>query len=526
MESAQRSANQASYAVVSHAIAQPLGSRDLVRLGTTSLQNLIHIKALARLYPMLRILIIPSGLTVDCQLSFDADLIRRYDTTGPRYTSYPTAVQFHERFGEAEYRAYAQSTNEDPIPRPLSLYFHIPFCATVCYYCACNKIVTKNRARAAAYLEHLKREIALQGRLFDRDRSVDQLHWGGGTPTFLSHGQMRELMGVTREHFYLRDDDGGDYSIEVDPRSVNELTIALLREIGFNRISIGVQDFEPIVQKAVNRMQSEEETLTVIEAARRHGFKSINIDLIYGLPFQSVASFTRTIEKVIAAGPDRLSVFSYAHLPERFKAQRQINAADLPTPAEKLRILQRAIERLTSVGYVYVGMDHFARSNDELAIAQRNGALWRNFQGYSTHGDCDLIGMGVTAISTVGDSYAQNVHDLNEYHRRIDAGRLPVYRGVELSLDDLLRREIIMQLICHFCLGIKAIEQEWGICFTKYFEKEQPRLEAMLIDGLLKIEEGRLRVLPAGRLLIRNICMVFDKYLRTDRRTRHFSKVI
>ena len=463
---------------------------------------------------------------MDSSLVFDADLIRRYGKPGPRYTSYPTAVEFHEGFGETEYRSWAQYSNEDPIPRPLSLYIHIPFCDTVCYYCACNKIVTKNRAHAAAYLKRLHREIALQGALFDVDRPVDQLHWGGGTPTFLSHEQMRALMLATAEHFNLRADDEREYSIEVDPRGVNELTIALLRKLGFNRISLGVQDFDPKVQNAVNRIQSEEQTLAVMRAARRQGFKSINIDLIYGLPLQSVVSFARTLTKVITADPDRLSVFNYGHLPRLFKSQRQISAVDLPSAAEKLDILQDTIERLTAAGYVYIGMDHFAKSDDELAIAQREGTLHRNFHGYSTHGDCDLVAMGITAISKVGDCYAQNVRTLERYYERLDAGRVPIYRGIELGPDDLLRREVIMQLICHFGLDLEAIERRHGIRFRTYFEQEQAELQTMQDDGLLIQGEDALRILPWGKLLIRNICMVFDRYLRKKASGQKFSRVI
>ena len=459
-------------------------------------------------------------------VSFDAELMRKYDRAGPRYTSYPTALQFDERFSEPEYGAQARLTNDDPIPRPLSLYLHIPFCSTVCYYCACNKIVTKNRARAAAYVERLHREIGLQGVLFDRDRQVDQLHWGGGTPTYLSHGQMRDLMRAIGKNFALRDDDRGEYSIEIDPRGVSELTIALLRDLGFNRISMGVQDFDPEVQKAVNRIQSEQQTLEVMEAVRHHGFKSINIDLIYGLPLQSAASFTDTLDKIVAASPDRISVFNYAHLPSRFKTQRQINEAELPSPAEKLEILQQTIERLTRADYVYIGMDHFAKPEDELAVAQRHGTLWRNFQGYSTHGDCDLVAMGVSAIGMVGDSYAQNVHDLASYYQRIDAGELAVFRGVELSADDQLRREVIMQLICNLVLDIDALEQKWGIRFKEYFAAALPELEGMLMDGLLTLQQGMLRVLPAGRLLIRNICMVFDRYLHETPGKGGYSRVI
>ena len=460
---------------------------------------------------------------MDQSLVFDPALIRRYDTSGPRYTSYPTAVQFHEGFTGADYRAAALSTNS--AASPLSLYFHIPFCDTVCFYCGCNKVVTKDRSRAAPYLARLFKEIEMQGALFDRSRTVDQLHWGGVTPTFISHDEMRELMRVTGEYFTLRNDDSGEYSIEIDPREVGAETIALLREIGFNRMSMGVQDFDPQVQKAVNRIQSEEETLAVLAEARRCGFKSVSIDLIYGLPFQSVASFARTLDKIIAVNPDRLSVFNYAHLPELFKPQRRINEADLPSPAAKLDILSMTIERLAQAGYVYIGMDHFAKPDDELAIAQRSRTLYRNFQGYSTHADCDLIAMGTTAIGKVGNTYSQNVRGIDDYYQRLDAGQLPVFRGIELSHDDLLRREIITQLICHFELDIPAIERQFGINYYAYFSREQEDLLSMRNDGLLEIDERNVRVLPAGRLLIRNICMVFDAYLR-EKAGQRYSKVI
>jgi oxygen-independent coproporphyrinogen III oxidase len=457
------------------------------------------------------------------QLIFDAELIRRYDKAGPRYTSYPTAVQFHAGFGEAEYRAAAVASNAGSAP--LSLYFHLPFCDTVCYYCACNKIVTKNRKRTAPYLERLFREIELQGELFDRNRPVDQLHWGGGTPTFLSSDEMRALMDKTRTHFNLRGDDSGEYSIEVDPREANAETIALLRELGFNRLSLGVQDFDPTVQKAVNRIQSEAETFAVLDAARQTGFRSVNMDLIYGLPHQTVASFAATLDKVIDAGPDRLSVFNYAHLPELFKTQRQIDTASLPAAGEKLAILQHTIERLTTAGYVYIGMDHFARPDDELAVAQREGTLYRNFQGYSTHADCDLVAMGITAIGKVGDTYSQNVKTLDEYSAVLDAGRLAVFRGIILSDDDKLRRAIITQLICHFELNFARIEQAFGIRCHEYFAAELAEFKPMQADGLLDLDAHSIVVRPAGKLLIRNICMVFDTYLRASQKQR-FSKVI
>jgi len=460
---------------------------------------------------------------MDTSVVFDSELIRKYDQAGPRYTSYPTAVQFHEGFGAADYQALALASNAGG--KPLSLYFHIPFCDTVCFYCACNKIVTRNRARAAPYLQRLHREIALQGAWFDRARPVTQLHWGGGTPTFISAAEMRQLMAVTAGHFQLLSDDSGEYSIEIDPREADPATIALLRELGFNRLSIGVQDFDPLVQEAVNRIQSQEITLAALEAARCEGFKSISIDLIYGLPWQTVDRFQRTLETVIAAGPDRLAVFNYAHLPELFKTQRQIDAGALPSPAEKLAILQAVIERLGAAGYVYIGMDHFARPDDELALAQQAGTLYRNFQGYSTHADCDLVGLGVTSIGMVGDSYSQNRRTLEDYDACLDAGQLAVFRGVRLSADDCLRREVIMRLICHFALDFVTIEAHYAVCFADYFATELKELAGMQADGLLRLSDSGIQVQPGGRLLIRNICMIFDRYLR-QQTARRFSRVI
>ena len=459
----------------------------------------------------------------DESVIFDPDLIRRYDKSGPRYTSYPTAVQFTDAFGEEAYRAWAARSNGSG--RPLSLYFHIPFCDTVCFYCACNKVVTKDRSRSAPYLERLFREIAMQAELFDTSRPVDQLHWGGGTPTFISHEEMIKLMEVTREHFRLHDDDSGEYSIEIEPREAKGDTIELLRRLGFNRMSLGVQDFDPRVQKAVNRIQPEEVTLATLRAARKAGFKSVSIDLIYGLPFQSRESFARTLDKVLEVDPDRVSVFNYAHLPELFKPQRRIDAADLPSPAEKLAILKLTIERLGEAGYVYIGMDHFAKPDDELAVAQREGTLYRNFQGYSTHAGCDLVAMGVTSIGMVGDSYSQNVRTNDEYYERIDAGRIPVFRGVELDSDDKLRREVITRLICHFHLDKQEIAERFGIDFDDYFADELGQLQGMERDGLLDLHEDGIQVRPEGKLLIRNICMTFDRYLR-EQPQRRFSKVI
>ena len=454
---------------------------------------------------------------------FNETLIKRYDKAGPRYTSYPTAVQFTDDFSEAEYRAQAELSNEgNP---PLSLYFHIPFCDTVCYYCGCNKVVTKDRSRAQPYLQRLHKEIELQSTLFPNSRIVEQLHWGGGTPTFISHDEMRMLMQVTRKFFNLRDDDNGEYSIEIDPREAHGDTIAVLREIGFNRISLGVQDFEPAVQKAVNRIQSEKETRYVIDKAREEGFKSTSIDLIYGLPFQSVDTFDNTLDKIIDINPDRLSIFNYAHLPELFKPQRRINEADLPSPDEKLAILQHSIDKLKSAGYVYIGMDHFAKPDDELASAQINHSLYRNFQGYSTHADCDLVAMGTTSISKVAKCYSQNIKSLDEYYESIDAGKLAVMRGIVLSDDDVIRREVINQLICHFDLSFVQIEKAFAIDFQKYFAKELNALKTMQEDGLIEMDKSGIKVTPAGNLLIRNICMAFDAYLQSNKEQR-FSKVI
>ena len=461
---------------------------------------------------------------MDHSTQFDLELIAKYDQSGPRYTSYPTAVQFHDGFDEAEYRRVARESNASG--SPLSLYFHIPFCDTVCFYCACNKVATKDRSMAADYLARVYEELRMQSELFDSSRVVTQLHWGGGTPTFISHDEMRELVGKTRQYFNLLDDDSGEYSIEIDPREAKGDTIRLLRELGFNRMSLGVQDFEPKVQQAVNRLQSKEETLGVLQAARDEGFRSVSIDLIYGLPLQTLETFSSTLDQILDVDPDRLSVFNYAHLPERFKPQRRIDEEELPPPQEKLDILQMTIEKLSGAGYVYVGMDHFAKPDDELVLAQENGTLYRNFQGYSTHADCDLIGLGATSIGMVGPSYAQNMRSLDEYYQRIDSGQLAVFRGVELTRDDLIRRDVITRLICHYTLSITDVEKTWSLDFKTYFADELARLGGMQADGLLTVGADSIDVLPRGRLLIRNICMQFDVYLGSKASQGSFSKVI
>lgn len=456
-------------------------------------------------------------------IRFDEDLIKRYNQSGPRYTSYPTAVQFDETFGVADYQAAAERSNASD--RNLSLYFHIPFCDTVCFFCACNKVWTRDRSKTTPYLARLYQEIEMQAKLFDPSRKVDQLHWGGGTPTFINMDEMRELMAVTHKHFNLHEDDSGEYSIEIDPREANKESVKLLRELGFNRMSLGVQDFDPKVQKAVNRIQTEAQTFEVLEGAREAGFMSVNVDLIYGLPHQTETGFMDTLDKVLEVEPDRFSIFNYAHMPSMFPTQKKMKEADMPSPDEKLAILHATTNRLLEAGYVYIGMDHFAKPDDELAIAQRNETLYRNFQGYSTHAECDLIGMGATSISLINNTYAQNYKSLNDYYQAIDAGHLAVFRGVELTEDDELRRDVITRLISHFHLNFANVEAQWGIVFKEYFEQEMNALVPMVEDGLIELSDSDLYVTAAGRLLIRNICMAFDAYLKQGTQNR-FSKVI
>jgi len=460
------------------------------------------------------------------RVEFDAGLLGRLGKSGPRYTSYPTADRFTPAFGYRDYLHAVAGVRTRGAKRPLSLYLHIPFCDTVCYYCACNKIVTKRRDKAATYLSYLKREIEMQGMLFAGINDIEQLHFGGGTPTYLSDQQMGDLMAHIRRSFRFAPDDVGEYSIEVDPRTVSAQRVHSLRAQGFNRISLGVQDFDPDVQKAVNRVQPEHETRAVIEAARAAGFRSISIDLIYGLPKQTMDTMTATLDKVVAAGPDRISVYHYAHMPHLFKPQRRIEGADMPDSDTKLRMLQLCIERLGAAGYVYIGMDHFAKPDDDLAVAQRQGRLHRNFQGYSTHADADLVACGVSSIGAVGATYSQNAKTLEEYYDMIDQNELPVQRGLCLSMDDLLRRTIIQKLMCQFELSIPAIEQAFPIVFDKYFAAELAQLRTMEADGLLHIDHDWLSVSMKGRLLIRNVCMVFDSYLATRAEGARHSQTI
>jgi oxygen-independent coproporphyrinogen-3 oxidase len=460
------------------------------------------------------------------KIQFDIEKIKRYDKAGPRYTSYPTAVAFTADFVESDYRNHAEQSNQTENNTPLSLYFHIPFCDTICFYCACNKIATKDYAKTDTYLDYLYREMDIQSQLYDSSRVVEQLHWGGGTPTFLNHDQIHALMDYTRKSFNLLDNDEGDYSIEIDPRSVSAETIKVLRDVGFNRFSLGVQDIDKAVQKAVNRIQPIEQTQAIIDACRNNNAKSISIDLIYGLPLQTVGGFAKTLQHIIEISPDRISLFNYAHLPHLFKPQRRINEDELPKAQEKLDILQQSIETLVKAGYNYIGMDHFAKPDDELAIAQDKGELHRNFQGYTTHANCDLVAMGVSAISSVNDSYNQNEKNLEGYYKALNADKLPIIRGYSMTEDDRIRRTVIQQLSCHFKLNFESIETRYEINFSKYFSVELEELKKLEKDNLLELKAASMQVSPSGRLLIRTICMVFDYHLRTHTSEQRFSKVI
>jgi oxygen-independent coproporphyrinogen-3 oxidase len=449
-------------------------------------------------------------------ISFDAELLRRYDKPGPRYTSYPTAPAFDTRFGAAQLRSHALRSNEEPIPQPLSIYVHVPYCFSPCFYCGCNRIITRDRSRAAPYLTRLAREAALVAPWFDRDREVIQVHLGGGTPNFLTPEQIYELMESLRANFRLTTRADRDFSIELDPRFLNLGDIASYAACGFSRASFGVQDFDPVVQRAVNREQSVEQTLDAIQACRDSGFRSVNLDLIYGLPRQTPDGFARTLDIVTAARPDRIAVYGYAHMPQIFKAQTQIEESELPDAGAKLALLQLAIERLTEAGYRHIGMDHFALPDDDLSLAQDALSLHRNFMGYTTHADCDLIGLGVSAISHVGDSYSQNPRDLPGWEIAVDRGQPPVWRGLELGFDDRIRADVIQQLMCHGFIDVAAIERRYDVEFGEYFAAALGKLEALRADGLVELEGGDIVATSRGRLLLRIIAMCFDSYLETS----------
>jgi len=444
---------------------------------------------------------------------FDVQLLRRYDRPGPRYTSYPTAPHFTSGFGEAQLREHIRRSNADPIPRQLSLYVHVPYCFSPCFYCGCNRVITRDRSRGGPYVQRLVREIGLVAPVFDRDRDVVQVHLGGGTPNFLSPLELEELMDSLDRHFHFGPEAHRDFSIELDPRFLQEGEVSAYAALGFNRAGLGVQDFDPEVQRAVNRIQSVEQTLQVIEDCRASGFRSVNVDLIYGLPRQTPEGFGRTLDTVLDARPDRLAVYSYAHLPEMFKAQRQIDAAELPDAGRKLDLLRLAIEKLSAAGYRYIGMDHFALPEDSLARAQGAGNLHRNFMGYTTHAECDLIGFGVSAISHIGDSFSQNLRDVPGWECALDQGRLPLWRGMALEQDDIVRADAIQQLMCLGEIDVTDLEQRHEIDFSQYFAAALEQLAPLAKDGLVIVEPARITATSRGRLLLRIIAMCFDNYL-------------
>ncbi|MBZ6066575.1 oxygen-independent coproporphyrinogen III oxidase [Aeromonas schubertii] len=453
------------------------------------------------------------------KIVWDQALIEKYNYSGPRYTSYPTALEFDEAFGFDQFAVAAVAYPQ----RPLSLYVHIPFCHKLCYYCGCNKVITRHQHKADQYLDYLEREIRFLAPRFG-GRSVTQLHWGGGTPTYLTEAQTRRLMAMLREHFSFAEQ--AEISIEVDPREIELSMLDVLREVGFNRISLGVQDFNKAVQVAVNREQDNDFIRAMLERARELGFRSTNLDLIYGLPLQTRESFRHTLEEVLKTDPARLSIFNYAHLPSRFAAQRKLKEEEMPAPREKLAMLQETIEFLTGQGYQFIGMDHFAKPDDELAVAQREGKLHRNFQGYTTQGECDLLGLGVSSISMLGDAYSQNQKELKEYYAQVEGLGHAQWKGCALNRDDLIRRDVIKGLICNFRLDFSEIEQAHDLVFADYFAEDLKLLQTFVDDGLVFIDEQGIRVAPTGHLLIRNICMCFDVYLRSRARQQQFSRVI
>lgn len=457
---------------------------------------------------------------------FDPDLIRRYDLAGPRYTSYPTAVQFHEGFDAEAYRRHVALSNDALIPAPLSLYVHLPFCRSLCYYCACTKKITRHDEQGIAYLERLAQEIRMQGALFDHDRVVSQLHFGGGTPTFFDDAQLRQLMADLRGHFHLDESAEREFSIEVDPRTAGGGRLSFLADIGFNRISLGVQDIDPEVQQAVNRVQDPVETLAMVESSRKLGFNSVSIDLIYGLPLQTPRRFARTIDAVIGVRPNRLAVYNYAHMPHIFRAQRLIREEDLPSPETKLELMELTIDRLTAAGYVYIGMDHFALPDDELSLALDAGTLHRNFQGYSTHAGCDLVGLGASAIGKVGDCYAQNIKEIPRWKAAVARDELPIWRGISLTAEDRLRRRVIEAIMCGGRVDFERFERSFDIEFEDFFAAELERLQVHAEDGLIELADDHFEATPAGRLLLRAIAMVFDAYLQPAGAAPRYSRVI
>ena len=452
-------------------------------------------------------------------IEISEELIRRFDALGPRYTSYPTADRFNDKFDERSYIKYLQ----EPSSAPLSIYVHLPFCASICYYCGCNKIITKDHGRSAKYLRYLDKEMAMVAAHLQGERKVVQLHLGGGTPTFLSDEELNELMAMLRKHFDFAPD--AELAIEIDPRTVNDTMMFMLAGLGFNRTSLGVQDFDPEVQKAVNRIQPVEMVEHAIKASRTANFVSVNFDLIYGLPKQNLESFSHTLDTVIRLSPDRIALYNYAHLPARFKPQRRINEEELPPAEERLQIFLMSLRRLLDAGYVYIGLDHFAKPDDELTKAQASKTLHRNFQGYTTRAECDLIGLGLSSIGKVGHSYSQSVRTLEGYYDKLDANQLPIEKGFEISMDDVLRRQIIMNFMCSEAIDFAKINKTYAIDFIKYFKIELARLQPYQEAGLINIDTNAITVTPKGRMFVRAVGMVFDKYLQ-QATTAQYSKLI
>lgn len=461
--------------------------------------------------------------TTKDNLEISEELIRRFDSLGPRYTSYPTADRFNTDFTESSYIQYLRQRDLSENKPPLSLYIHIPFCASLCYYCACNKVITKDRSKSAIYLSYLAKELQLVKQSLTSRETISQLHLGGGTPTFLSEDEMRGLMAMLRENFDFADD--AEISIEIDPRTVTAETLQLLADVGFNRTSLGVQDFDEQVQIAVHRIQPYEMVQKCIMQSRAVGFQSINFDLIYGLPKQSLESFSRTLDQVISLSPARIALYNYAHLPTRFKPQRRINEADLPSAEQRLQIFLMSLRRLLAEGYVYIGLDHFAKPDDSLALAVKDKSLHRNFQGYTTRADCDLVALGLSSIGKIGASYVQNVRTLDEYYAALDQDHLPVEKGFHLNQDDLLRREMIMNLMCCATLDIPTIERDYGIHFAEYFKDELARLQSYADEGLMRIDDATVSVTAKGRMFVRAFSMVFDQYLARQSGAK-YSKLI
>lgn len=457
-------------------------------------------------------------------MNINLDLLKKYDVPGPRYTSYPPAPHFHEQFTSEDYLNEIVKTNYGEALRDLSLYFHIPYCDTLCYFCGCNMIVTRNHDRMREYIKYLKNEIDLLRQYLNPDKKVAQLHWGGGTPTSLSPEEINSLISYINNSFEFR--ENAEVGCEIDPRGLTKEHLMALREGGFNRISMGVQDFNEKVQKYVNRIQPEEMTRQVVEWVRELGFQSINLDLMYGLPFQTIETFEETLDKVLKLSPDRIAVFNYAHVPWMKKHQALIHPEDLPSPQEKLNILKLTIEKLTSNGYVFIGMDHFAKPDDELAIALKEKKLYRNFQGYSTNAGCDLYAFGITSISQLENVYAQNVKTEKEYFHSLDNERLPIFRGYRLNDDDQIRRTVIMRLMCDFELNFNEIENKYNIDFRNYFHKSLENLKEMSSDGLVEILPDKIKVTEMGRLLIRNIAMKFDGFIERKQDEMKYSRTI